>query len=133
MQPVGATRTLVMNRCSEAPHGFPVAKTIVNGRAETSIVNAPQQEPHWMVQTALPKDFNQIFERHPTSVAVPPRFASSTENLPGVWVPGIFSMDLRCSSEWWYYVGSVETDSGLHFSIQIQLLRVSLPGEVTEL
>lgn len=117
VQPVGAERTLVMNRCSEAPDGFPVAQIITNDRDPV---------PEWM-NTPLPAGFDQVYEKDQTTIALPPRITRHVGDVPGVAMPGLFSMQKECESEWWYYVGSVVTAGGKRFSVQLQMLRNGFP------
>ncbi|MCU0285331.1 MAG: hypothetical protein MUF15_02925 [Acidobacteria bacterium] len=104
---IGTSRTLSMDNCSESPSGMPETLTIKN-MAKGNVY------PPLGIK-------NQS-----NGVAFPPLNAGSSWNVPRVSLPGLFSIQPKFQKEWWYYVGTVYSETGITFSIQLQILRESL-------
>ncbi|XAT59576.1 hypothetical protein GN278_01290 [Rhodobacteraceae bacterium Araon29] len=115
VQPVDATRVLVMNRASESPTGMPVQKTIRNDRTHIEIME--------LFPSELPNGLAEVFDFHQTSVAFPPRHTTHIGDVPGISLPGLYSMAPQFDSEWWYYVGTVTSETGQTFSVQVEIIR----------
>jgi hypothetical protein len=106
-QPKGATRVFTMDNCSESPSGMPESITITN--------------------LAMGNSFPAMqLKNQPESIPFPPVNTGSSWNVPRVSLPNLFAIQSGFQTEWWYYVGTAYTDSGMAFSIQVQILRATI-------
>jgi hypothetical protein len=61
----------------------------------------------------------------------PPLNPGSSWNVPRVSLPGLFAMQPEFQQEWWYYVGTVYTTSGMIFSLQVQIVRETVVSPIS--
>jgi len=106
-QPYGATRVYRMDNCSESPSSMPECVTVSN-----------------MAMGNLYPGME--LKNQPNSISFPPQNVGSSWNVPRVSLPNLFAIQSLFQTEWWYYVGTVYSDAGVPFSVQVQLLRATI-------